>query len=492
MNKKKYTNVLYFIGITIVLTIVVQVYWNYKEYQRTKQNLFSKVQLSLDNSVEAYFAQLTRSGIITFTSHDTINATEKIDTIVVQNASRKNLRKKLDSTLQNIAKLDNQRPLLIKSPRNDKEDNDYPFYTVDKSFPKNIDSLISKVFISISKDTIDLAKLDGFISQEFARNKIDVTYAIKYNYQTRQDNDSILNKTSEYKISGLPKNHLKTISKSTFLPYKSSLELLFTNSTFSLLKNSFISILLSLLLSACIIASLIYLLRTIYKQKQLDEVKNDLISNITHEFKTPISTIGVALESIKNFNVIEDQKKTKMYLDMSSSQLEKLNIMVERLLETATLDSSNLELKKEEINITDLLQGVVSKHQMQVNNKTITYSPNGEDVFAKVDVFHFENAISNILDNALKYGGNTISVHLNQDAEAFNIEISDNGNTLTKDSKERIFEKFYRVPKGNTHDVKGFGIGLYYVKKIVEKHIGSVDLDLKNKLTTFKISLPNG
>ena len=492
MNKKKYTAILYFIVITIVLTVTVQLYWNYKEYQRNRQNLVGKVQLSLDNSVEAYLANLTRSGIITFTSRDSINASEKIDTIVVQTASRRNLRKKLDSTLQNMANLDTQKPLLIKSPRSNSGNNGFPFYTADKLFPKNIDSLISKVYISISRDTIDLTKLNGYLTNEFECNKIDVNYAIKYSYNSRENNDSISKKVIDYNLVGFPKTNLKAVSKSTFLPRSGRLELLFIDDTFSLLKSSLISILLSLLLSAGIIASIIYLLKIVNSQKQLAEVKNDLISNITHEFKTPIATIGVALESIQNFNVIDDKEKTKTYLDISSNQLSKLNVMVEKLLETATLDSNNLQLNKEEINITNLLQIIIDKHKMQINEKTINFSPGMVNVMAKVDVFHFENAINNILDNALKYGGENITVNLKQDANSFTIDISDDGNTLNKDSKEKIFEKFYRVPRGTKHDVKGFGIGLYYVKKIIEKHSGEIQLDLNNKLTTFKIFLPNG
>ena len=109
-----------------------------------------------------------------------------------------------------------------------------------------------------------------------------------------------------------------------------------------------------------------------------------------------------------------------------------------------------------------------------------------------VDVFHFENALNNILDNAVKYGGNKITIQLNATESKFEINISDNGKTLTSADKERIFEKFYRIPKGNTHDVKGFGIGLYYTKKIIDKHNGIIGLDMSKNQTTFKIKLPNG
>jgi len=129
---------------------------------------------------------------------------------------------------------------------------------------------------------------------------------------------------------------------------------------------------------------------------------------------------------------------------------------------------------------------------MQHPSKSIKFLPFDYDIMASVDAFHFENAVNNLLDNALKYGGDNIQVDLKQTSDAFTIEISDDGTSLTKDSKDKIFEKFYRVHTGNTHDVKGFGIGLYYVKKIIEKHAGAIQLDLQQKLTTFKVSLPNG
>ena len=215
------------------------------------------------------------------------------------------------------------------------------------------------------------------------------------------------------------------------------------------------------------------------------EVKNDLISNITHEFKTPIATIGVALESISNFNGIDDKAKTKKYINMSSEQLNKLNIMVEKLLETATLDSDSLELNREVVDVVALLKDLTHRYRVHFPEKEFNISLKVESLEAKVDLFHFENALNNILDNAVKYGGPIISVDLIPKQHSFEVLISDSGNTLSKTNKDRIFEKFYRVPKGNTHDVKGFGIGLYYTKTIIDKHGGSIDLNLAKHLTTF-------
>jgi two-component system phosphate regulon sensor histidine kinase PhoR len=127
---------------------------------------------------------------------------------------------------------------------------------------------------------------------------------------------------------------------------------------------------------------------------------------------------------------------------------------------------------------------------MQTQTKQITFN-HTTSVDAFLDAFHFENALNNVIDNAIKYGGNHINMSLNKTSKGFEILVSDDGKTLTKAHKDVIFEKFYRIPKGNTHDVKGFGIGLYYTKKIIEKHKGTIDLELNDGLTTFKIFIPN-
>lgn len=486
MDKKNYKWVVYFIGVTIFTTIAVQVYWNYREYELNKQNLISKVQQSLDNSVEAYFANITKSGIITFTSPNSKNSKDITDTIVVSTNSKWGLRKKVDSTLQNIAKQKNQKPLFINSQRN------HAFFTPNDVIPKNIDSLISKVFISISRDTLDLEKLDKYLSEELKRTNIGIEYGMTYDYFQWISDDNFDKKSIDYKLENFPEKHLTVVSKSTYLPHRSHLELRFTNETAILLKNSFISILLSLILSISIIASLIYLLKTIYKQKQLAEVKNDLINNITHEFKTPIATISTALEAMKNFNALDDKVKAEKYISIANSQVANLNVMVEKILETAALNHQQLAINKQPVAIAALIGKVVENYKITAPEKTINFKNNIGDAVLKVDQFHFGNAIGNIIDNALKYGGKTMSVELSSLKNTVIIIIQDSGNGIPRNQKDKIFEQFYRIPTGNTHNVKGFGIGLYYTKNIIEKHGGTISVVYDaNNATLFKIVLPN-
>ena len=166
-------------------------------------------------------------------------------------------------------------------------------------------------------------------------------------------------------------------------------------------------------------------------------------------------------------------------------------MMVEKLLETATLDSEKLQLNIESHNLVELLQKASQKEAFSVGGKTISFSASEEEINYPIDVFHFENAINNIVDNAIKYGGEDISVKIQKNKSAIQISIGDSGNSLTDAHKKQIFEKFYRVPKGNTHDVKGFGIGLYYSKKIIEKHRGTIGVSIR-PTTQFNISLPHG
>ncbi|MFD1162589.1 sensor histidine kinase [Hwangdonia seohaensis] len=487
MNEKKYKWILYLIVTTILLTIVVQCYWNYKNYLQNKQNFINQVQVGFDNALDTYYADLAEANQMTFIDieTDSLNFKNRLNGLRNDSIFRKiqeDYRGDIDKEISGFTQINGSDSGFTFS----KAENHIKQIKVIKG-KKAADSLklvkgITSIFISIQNDTLDFKKLNPIIKNEFERKQLNINFALKH-----YKNDRVFN---TFNTAIESPDYLRTTSKSTFLKQNESLEIAYPNATKIILKRSALSILISTFLVLAVIGCLLYLLKIIKNQKQLAEVKNDLISNITHEFKTPIATIGVAIESIKNFNVIDDKEKTKTYLDMSNNQLSKLNIMVEKLLETATLDSDSLTLEKDHCHIADILQTIVDKHKIQTE-KPIHFKATSDKVTAKIDAFHFENAINNILDNAIKYGGNTINIDLSQNAIAFTVSVSDDGNTLTKANKEKIFEKFYRVPKGNTHDVKGFGIGLYYAKKIAEKHGGSIHLNLENNQTTFKITLPN-
>jgi two-component system phosphate regulon sensor histidine kinase PhoR len=511
MNDKRYKWILYTIVTVIIVTIGIQVFWNYKNYQSNKQQLINDVQISLDKAVDDYYAALAeRTTVGIFLEGDQQkdalkdgghiqNFLKKIDqdSFGFKNLDQIDINNIEGVTVLTGSKADSMSKIIDEQIKPAKsEDFKKRLDSIKKA--KNIkdisefEILTSKIVVSISSDSLNVSEVDSLLKKEFDRKHIGINseltfYESQVKRQVAAIKDSLQNKKNlSHKFD------LKAVSNSSFLPKGSILELNYSNTTFTVLKRSLVGIVISTFLILAVISCLIYLLKIIKHQKQLAEVKNDLISNITHEFKTPIATIGVALESINNFNAIEDKAKTKNYINMSSQQLEKLNLMVEKLLETATLDSDKLELKKEPIDIVNLISDMSHRFSVQYPEKEFNTSLKVEHLEAEVDIFHFENALNNILDNAVKYGGDMISIDIIPKEKRFEILISDNGNSLSKVNKERIFEKFYRVPKGNTHDVKGFGIGLYYTKSIIEKHGGSINLDLSRNLTTFKITLPNG
>ncbi len=515
MNRKKYTWVLYLIATTIFVTIAIQLYWNYKNYEENKRQLNNEIQLSFDNAIEEYYAGLAKSDYLTLleTQGDVTNLPKnhplnkkvniqisKIDFSKEAHFSNKGSDSIVEGLTNGLVKIiindslkkRDSHLLLTKITGNSTGYNVDTDGNVSKvkiyQGKKASDSIrliknLKPIFISFLRDSIDYNVIDSLLKNQLHQKKIELHYAINHLkdgqlfYQTKH--------------VSLKPTHWEIRSKSTYLRGDEQFKLLYDSPNLIALKRGFTGILLSLLLAIAVISSLFYLLKIINRQKELAEIKNDLISNITHEFKTPITTVSTALEALDTFNVIDDKEKTKKYLSMSSVQLKKLQLMVEKLLETATLDSEKLLLKKEPVNIVALVEKITKKYRLIETEKEICFSSNVDDFLLEIDPFHFENAISNLIDNALKYGGSEIKVNINKELNATKITIADNGLGIDKSHRDKIFNKFYRIPKGNTHDVKGFGIGLYYTKKIIEKHDGSISLVPNSKNTIFKIILPN-
>ena len=543
MNTQKYQWLFYLITATIIATIGVQFYWNYKNYEENKRQVTNEIQLSLDNAVEEYYSSLAKSDFLTIIDNNSNSVaifknplnlikeksykSKSIGNIINKikpnnsekekpRASINNLKftfdenlskEKIDSMMisakdfviefnSNLDSLNNKKKdsVEVLNQITDKKKgfnlNSDGANKVLKYFrgKKAADSLkliknLKPIFISFLDQSVEYEKIDSLIEIQLQKKGIELTTSFHH-----LKNDTLFHQTKD-SLLATEKKYLR--SKSTFVKDNEAFKLVYNNPSIVALKRSSFGIFLSLLLSLAVISSLFYLLKIINQQKELAAIKNDLISNITHEFKTPIATISAAIEAIKNFNVLEDPEKTSKYLLMSSIQINKLHQMVEKLLETAMLDSEQLVLKKETVDIVDIAEKVISKHQILAHKKELSFSTTLQSCYANIDVFHFENVISNLIDNAVKYGGNQIEININLVLKAIEITVVDDGKGIEKNQKEKIFDKFYRVPKGNTHDVKGFGIGLYYSKKIIEKHEGVIGLTSDKSKTIFKITIPN-
>lgn len=497
MKLQRHLLIITFVSVTILATIGVQVYWNYLNYRANRTELVNQVGLSLDNAVEKYYADIARGHSVTvMASSDSVTDENQIRHIIRRDHSyrRDTLhggRAFSFSTSLGTSSSDTTIDIVAGTSTLSLSNLDtmqrLHFNTIDTSA---ISLFASKIFISMRENSIDFTKLKDLVQTDFNSKNWPITFGLRYknpNCALPFAHCDTLQTIGSTNLMG----QLMAASKSALISKDSNLEIYFSNISSILLKQSSVGILLSLLLSAAIIFCLLYLIRTINEQKQLAEIKNDLISNITHEFKTPITTIGTALEGILNFQGLEDIEKTKKYIGISNGQLKKLDIMVEKLLETASIDSEHLELNLDQVNLSELIQQQLDKYKISHTEKAFSFASDLEKGETKVDVFHIEAAIGNLLDNAVKYGGELIEIQLsNGDNNSIKICVSDNGEGISKDQRDKIFDKFYRIPTGNVHDVKGFGIGLYYARNIIEKHGGKLELISGSSKTSFEITLP--
>lgn len=250
----------------------------------------------------------------------------------------------------------------------------------------------------------------------------------------------------------------------------------------------------SLLLIIITTACYIYLIRTILRQKTIAQIKNDFVNNMTHELKTPITITYSAIDALQTFNFVEQKETREEYFTLCRQQLKHLSGLVEKILSMAVDERKNFRLQKEIFRILPVIESLIQQFRLKTN-KPVSFQVNcqPEDLEVYADKLHFTNVISNILDNSIKYSGEEIEIfiHAERTEKGIQISLTDNGIGIPSAQLNRIFERFYRVPKGNIHDVKGFGLGLSYVKDMIERHGGSISVKSREKEgSTFTILIP--
>jgi len=230
-------------------------------------------------------------------------------------------------------------------------------------------------------------------------------------------------------------------------------------------------------------------------QRRISEVKTDFLNNMTHEFKTPIATINIASDALKNEKIIHDQDKIKYYADLIKQENKRMNSQVEMVLRMAKLERNQIDISLQTVNVNDLVRKSVSNIRFIVTNLNgiIFEDYQASRSIVEGDPFHLENTLNNILDNARKYSKENpkISVTTYNDQENIIIEVKDEGIGMSKAVVKKIFDQFYREETGNVHNVKGHGLGLAYVRKIIELHKGQVSVESEvGKGSIFRVRLP--
>ena len=252
----------------------------------------------------------------------------------------------------------------------------------------------------------------------------------------------------------------------------------------------------TILFTIIIITAFFITIRALFKQKKLSEIKSDFINNMTHEFKTPIATISLAVDALRNEKVINDQEKSAYFTQIIKEENKRMNQQVETILQASLLDKKAIQLNMKKTNANELIQKAIQNINLPLAEKggivSVDLSASNDLIMA--DDVHFTNIINNLLDNAIKYAGDAaplITVKSKNLGNQLQISIADNGIGMSKETLSRIFEKFYRAHTGNLHNVKGFGLGLSYVKTMVEAHHGQIKAESTiGKGSIFYISLP--
>ena len=254
-------------------------------------------------------------------------------------------------------------------------------------------------------------------------------------------------------------------------------------------------IVMSLLFTLVIVASYSGAIYQLIRQKQISEIKSDFINNMTHEFKTPIATINLAVEAIRNPKTIDDKDKVIRYLQMIRDENKRMHAQVENVLRISKLEKNQLDISKDRVDVHDIIRDAIAHVDLIVKDKGgyihTHLDANRTEVLASE--MHFTNVVVNILDNAIKYSPEApkIDVHTELAKNFIIVKIQDQGAGMGKAVAKKVFEKFYREHTGDIHNVKGHGLGLAYVKKIVDDHQGEVYVESeKGKGSTFYVKLP--
>lgn len=340
---------------------------------------------------------------------------------------------------------------------------------------------------------ITVGLIDTLLKVEFANKGIRIDY--EFGVYSPDRNKIVLEKTGKYHEELLFKGFPFPLFSGSGIATRDFLLLYFPQQSRYNLQSLWGMMMVSLLLVLVIIAAFSYSVFTIIRQRKLSELKNDFINNMTHEFKTPISTISLACQALSDKDIPRSNEMYADYINIIGDENHRLGEMAEKILQTAILEKGNLHLRPEAIDMHVLIADAIHKIaiQIEIRDGVINQSLKAQHPLIKADKVHLSNVIFNLLDNANKYSPRKPQI-LVSTADAENgvyISVHDKGMGISKANLKRIFEKLYRVPTGDVHNVKGFGLGLSYVKFIVEKHGGSISVESEpGKGSTFTMFLP--
>jgi len=353
--------------------------------------------------------------------------------------------------------------------------------------------LTSIVFVETIKDRISKKDFEKILSETLIKNEVftDYVYSIfnengEYQYANTDDINQLKSlSTSDYVIELFPNDFFKS---------NISLHLFFPREDQFIFQSMWVLLLLSIVFLLIIIGAFYFNISTIYKQKKISTIKTDFINNMTHELKTPISTISLACEALNDEDLSNSAEKRNRFINTIAEENKRIGSLVENVLQSAVIEKEDLELKIELLDLNTIIKKAIKNIELQLNKKNgeISLDLKANNTLIEADKIHITNVIYNLLDNAIKYakGRPVVKIESSDVINGVIIKIKDNGIGIAKEHQLKIFEKLYRVPTGDIHNVKGFGLGLSYVKSIIDKLKGNIKVESNlNDGSTFIIEL---
>lgn len=372
------------------------------------------------------------------------------------------------------------------------DSNTFKFISKSKMVNVVIDQLVSPDDIH---ERINTTELDSLLKQALISNGIDISYHFAV---WNQDTDTIVSTNATNSLDKLRESDLKAaLFPSDFISNANFLLLNFPDEKSYLYSQIWTTLTASVLFILIIVSCFSYAIYIIFKQKKLSEMKTDFINNMTHEFKTPIATVGLAVEALNETEMRNNESTLLRYLGMIREENNRLSVQVEKVLQSAILEKDSFTLKFEELHLNDVVKKMVDKYTLNLESSKgkIELDLSAQNDIIHGDEHHLSNVVLNLLDNAIKYAkaAPEITISTVDKKDGLSLTVKDNGIGISTEAQKYIFDKFYRVHTGDRHDVKGFGLGLSYVKTIVDKHGGVISVSSEiNKGSKFNLTFPNG
>jgi len=469
MNKNLIKLITLVVSFVLLSLTIVQLYWVKNAISVERTNFENKVNEAVSNVIYTLERNLIYKNL-----KKTVQSQEKVTDFI---HSMDSINQVLFDEMRDISRPDDVEKLMKKSFMAREVLNDM----IDGNQPFEIERTLNRII------------LDSLLNTELKKKGIQTMY--EYGVFSSQKNRMIIEKSGQFKSELLKQGYVFTLYPNELSAKADYLMIYFPYETRFLLKQMTAMILISLLLIILILMLFVYIIKIIVWQNRLSEMKNNFINNMTHEIKTPISTISLACEALTDEAIKKNEILSNNYLKVINEENKRLGGIAEKILQSAILEDGDFNLNKEKFDLHKVIDHVISNMgiQVEVKDGKIIKDFQAKRNWLNADKMHITNMISNLLDNANKYTPRKPLIKLSTQnyQDGIKLSIEDNGIGISPENQKKIYDKLYRVPTGNIHNVKGFGLGLSYVKTIAEKHGGYITVESEmQKGTKFNVYLP--